>query len=282
MERIRQAVDRAKRSSSPDTQPQEDMALGVQHRTNARAPMATQSSGKEILLNGALLESNRIISHDIADPRSRSVDILRTQVLQSMDVKSWQVLGVTSPTAGCGKTVISVNLALSIARQPERSVLLVDMDLQKPQVANYLGLNCDRGLLSVLEGRTTLSNTIIEASIRNQKILVLPCETSTLRSSEWMASRSMSSLLQEIRRNFNAWTVILDLPPILTSDDVISILPQIDCTLFVVGAGISTVPEIKECNKHLESTSVVRVVLNKSSDTGAGYYSRYSDGPISA
>src|SRR6185437_16710906 len=101
-----------------------------QSASTGQQPQAAQSADNAILLNAAHLESTRIIAHDIADPRSKSFDMLRTQVLQSMDMKSWQVLGVTSPTAGCGKSVISVNLALSIARQQERAVLLVDMDLQ--------------------------------------------------------------------------------------------------------------------------------------------------------
>jgi protein-tyrosine kinase len=192
MERIRQAVERAKVSGAAVTPPQEQAGFAAQQaaiRPTASTPGLAQSWGTEVALNGAHLESNRIISHDIADPRSRSFDMLRTQVLQSMDLNSWQVLGVTSPTAGCGKTVVATNLALSIARQPERSVLLVDMDLQKPQVASHLGLKCNTGLLSVLEGRTKLSSTIIQASISSQKFLVLPSESSTLRSSEWMASR---------------------------------------------------------------------------------------------
>ena len=78
--------------------------------------------------------------------------MLRTQVLQAMDQKNWQFLAITSPTAGCGKTVTAINLALSIARQPERSALLVDMDLQRPAVANYLGIKCRHGVRSILEG----------------------------------------------------------------------------------------------------------------------------------
>ena len=198
--------------------------------------------------------------------------MLRTQILQPMDMKSWHLLGITSPTEGCGKTVVATNLALSIARQPDRSVLLVDMDLQKPKVASYLGLQCDQGLLSVLEGRTQLTNAIIPTRIRNQKLLVLPCEAATLRSSEWMASRAMSALLQDIRRNFPGWTVILDFPPILATDDFIVVAPQIDCVLFVVGAGLSTKTEIKECNKHLDTSSVVRIVVNKAQEPAASYY----------
>src|SRR4029077_10991999 len=109
-------------------------------------------------------------------------------------------LGVTSATEGCGKSVVATNLALSIARQPGRSVLLIDLDLQKPQVANYLGIDCDRGILSVLAGRTNLQDAVVQARIRNGQVLVLPCETPAANSSAWIASRGMSTLLQDIKR----------------------------------------------------------------------------------
>ena len=93
----------------------------------------------------------------------------------------------------------------------------------------------------------------------------------------------MTAIFQEIRRNFKACTVIFDLPPVLPSDDVISILPQIDCVLFVAGGGTTTAPEIKDCNKYLESTSILRVVLNKATDATTAYYpySGYSGAPAS-
>ena len=105
-----------------------------------------------------------------------------------------------SPSPGCGKTVTAINLAFSIARQPERSALLVDLDLQKPQVASTLGLNCESGVVSVLEGRTSLSSAIIRARVGESCIMVLPAETSTSSSSAWMASRAMEHMLQEIKR----------------------------------------------------------------------------------
>jgi protein-tyrosine kinase len=272
MEHIRQAVERAKNSRASDGQPQAQL----QQPYATGAPDPGSAARNETVLNATRLEAKRIIAHDIADPRSKSFDMLRTQVLQSMDANSWQFLGVVSPTAGCGKSVVSTNLALSIARQPERSVLLVDMDLQKPQIANQLGLRCNQGLISLLEGKTALSRAIIPSRVRNSRLFLLPCETSVLNSSEWMASRAMSALLNEIRRDFKNYVVIFDLPPILLSDDVISILPQIDCALFVAAAGYTSAPEIRECNKHLESTPVVRVVLNKATDATPTYYYSYS------
>jgi protein-tyrosine kinase len=280
MEHIRQAVERTKGAQAAAPQPHGPMASPLQQAQEAQISAgAGVAQTRGISLNTAHLESRRIVSHNVADARSKPFDMLRTQVLQAMDLKSWQLLGVTSPTPSCGKTTISVNLALSIARQPHRSVLLVDMDLQRPEVANTLGLKCDRGLVSVLEGKASLHDVLIQAHVGQENLLVLPCANSTMRSSAWMASQAMTVLLQQIKRDFRAWTVILDLPPILTSDDVISILPQVDSVLFVAAAGVSTLSEIKECNRHLQSASIVRVVLNKSAGVATKYYSRYAYGP---
>lgn len=283
MEKIRQAIERAKASGpAPSQAPDfsDPSMLPPQVRPGLIAPsVPRQYASKEVALNGGHLESKRIIAHDVTDPRSKSFDMLRTQVLQTMEIKAWQTIGVTSPTPGCGKTVVSTNLALSIARQQSRPVLLVDLDLQKPQIANYLGLNCKHGILSLLEGRTDLPGAIVEACIKNQRISVLPCEASTLGSSEWMASKSMDALMQQIKRDFNDCIVIFDLPPVLTGDDVITILPRIDCVLFVAAIGMTTMSDIKESNKHLELASIVRVVLNKSSEMPATYYSRYAENP---
>ena len=283
MDHIRQAIERAKESNAAAPQPHGLMASPLQQpqiQTNPGGLGAQNTGARKVTLNGVHLESKRVIAHDVVDGRSKSFDMLRTQVLQTMDMKSWQLLGVTSPSAGCGKTMISVNLALSIARQPHRSVLLVDMDLQKPSVARTLGIECEHGLVSVLEGRTRLQDALVNAHIGHENFLVLPCETSTLKSSAWLASQAMTTVLQEIKRDFRAWTIIIDLPPVLTSDDVITILPQIDCALFVASAGVSTLTEIRECNKHLQSTSIVRVVLNKAADSTMTYYSRYANDAV--
>jgi protein-tyrosine kinase len=280
MEQIRQAVERAKASGMPTSGPQVRTGAGqpAQHQADfsaSRPDAAPQVKIREAELNREHLESRRIIAHNPADPRSSSFDMLRTQVLQSMDQRNWQFLAVTSPTPGCGKTVTAVNLALSIARQPERSVLLVDLDLPRPQVASTLGVRCQHGLLSVLDGRAALADAMIQARIDNHRFMVLPTEAPILGSSELIASRAMSSLLQGIKRDYRSRTVILDMPPMLSSDDVIAMLPQIDCILLVAAVGNSTVSEIKECHRHLQAREVVRLVLNKSSESTTRYMAKY-------
>ena len=199
-------------------------------------------------------------------------DVLRTQVLQAMDQKNWQFLAITSPTEGCGKTVTAINLALSIARQPERSALLIDMDLQRPAVANYLGIKYRHGVRDILEGRATLADAIIRANADSCEIMVLPAEAPTVHSSELIASRNMDTMLQDIKRNFRPQTVIFDMPPLLQGDEVLATLPKIDAVLLVTAVGISTLHEIKECNRHLQATEVIRVVLNKSHETIKRHY----------
>jgi protein-tyrosine kinase len=261
MDQFKQAINLA-RGVAP-------VARGADHEPREDLPHPIDSLGslqevrnKNLPLKAAHLESMRIVSHNKDDLRARSFDMLRTQVLQSMDTSGWQFLAVTSPTAGCGKTVTACNLALSIARLPERSVLLVDLDMRKPKVVSYLGIKRDFGLLSVLQGRQNLSEAIVQVGIEREQFLVLPGEP-TKASSEWMASPTMVTLLQTIKREFRSRIVILDLPPILAGDDVLSILPHLQSVLLVAEAGSSSVSEIKECTKHLKSTPVVRVVINK-------------------
>ena len=67
-------------------------------------------------------------------------------------------------------------------------------------------------------------------------------------------------------------TVILDMPPMLVSDEVITLLPRIDCVLLVAAVGTTTPAEIAECNRHLQAAEVVRLVVNKVPGTGNRYY----------
>jgi protein-tyrosine kinase len=275
MEHIRQAIERARTSGGGGTNRRDYAAWSsprtlIEPRFGVEKPIEWE--GQQIDLDVRHLESRRIIAHNDSDPRSKSFDMLRTQVLQSMDQKNWKILGITSPTPGCGKTVTAINLAFSIARQPERSVLLIDLDLQKPHVASCIGVKCSTGLISVLEGQTSLKNAVIKTRVGKCLIPVLLAESSASGSSAWMASRAMSTMLQEIKRDCRSHIVVLDLPPMLSSDDVIALLPQLDCVMLVAAVGRSKVSEVEECAAHLQSADVVRLVLNKVPGLNAKYY----------
>jgi protein-tyrosine kinase len=277
MEQIRQAVERAKEAQPTQLASPPTHSFPLPPGAIVDPAFTAQPSfGDFVVLDPRFLEAKRIIAYDVSDHRGRAFDMLRTQVLQTMALHTWHMMAVTSPSPGCGKTVTAINLALSIARQPDKPVLLIDFDLQRPQVGNYLGLKPKQGVLSLLEGRAKFRDVVVNARVADSQFTVLPCETSTLRSSELIASKAMAGLLKEIKQAFKNWTIIVDLPPILAGDEVISILPQMDCVLFVAAAGTSTPAQVKQCVRHLEGAPVIRVVLNKATESSHAYYSRYT------
>ena len=142
MENIRQAVERVKAHQSAGSG-QKSLAGSAVPRlhseTDVGAACGNDAQNQEIELNSVYLQSKRIISHLITDPRSRSFDMLRTQVLQSMDLKGWKTLAVTSPTPACGKTLTALNLAVSIARQPEQIGVVGGFGFPKTTGRSLLG-----------------------------------------------------------------------------------------------------------------------------------------------
>jgi protein-tyrosine kinase len=265
MENIRQAVERARSRSQErsGTQPRQARYFGD-------TPEAVERRSPEVELDADHLRSQRIVAFDGKDPHSRSFDMLRTEVLRSMDLMGWKTLAVTSPTPNCGKTLTAINLALSIARQPERQVLLADLDLRRPRLASYTGLTCEGGTVAVIEGKVGLENAVARGRVGDSQLEFLPTLPAA-NYSDLVSSRAMKLFLEDITRPAHSQIVVLDLPPLLAGHDVISILPQVDCVLLVTAVGTTTVAEIQEANKYLADASIVRVVLNKVTQTSNPY-----------
>jgi protein-tyrosine kinase len=273
MENIRQAIERAKlhhgQQNGIGLEPPRQHVFGDTNLVFGDANKDAERA-KEIELDLAQLQSHRIVSYDGRDPRSRSFDMLRTEVLQSMDQKGWSTLAVTSPTPSCGKTLTALNLALSIARQHERQVLLADLDLRKPHVATCLGLKFTEGVGDVMEKRIELHDAMVKARVGDSRLEILPTAPAS-NSSDLIGSSAARMLLEKITGRSPSRIVIIDLPPLLTGHDVISILPYVDCVLLVAAVGTTKISEIKECNKYLEGTGVVRFVLNKVPESTTPY-----------
>lgn len=213
-------------------------------------------------LGEAALEKHRIIGHR-ESATARRFDILRTEVLQEMDKNGWQFLGVTSPTAGCGKSTVACNLAMSLGRLVGRPPLLVDLDIRKPSVARYLGLRCELGIVDVLKEKADLAQVVKNVSAGPASLAVLPAKGETRHSSDLLVSDSMTALLQVVKREYRNRIVIFDLPSVLAGDDVSAILPRLDALILVTGADRSKIADIQECRRVLERSPVIRVVVNK-------------------
>lgn len=221
------------------------------------------------------LERHRIVAFNKNDPSSLGFDLLRTQVLQKMEERGWRTLAVTSPASGCGKSVVAINLAMSIAHQTGRTSMLVDFDLRRPRVAEYLGLSATPSLNEVLCGEVPLAQALVNPGI--PRMVVLPTGRPEAKPAELMASKRVATMIRELRERYHDRVVMFDLPPILAVDDAMAVLPHIDCVLMVVGDGDVTQAEVKESLRYLAGVELLGVVLNKAEKSGKQYskYARY-------
>lgn len=214
-----------------------------------------------VSMDAAHLDRHRVVSHQKTHPASWAFDVLRTQVLQKMDENGWRTLAITSPSVESGKTVVAINLAMSIAQQTNRTALLVDFDLRRPSVARYLGLNRSLSLNDFLDGRANVSDALVNPGI--ERFVVLPTNQPVTGASEVLSSSKVGHLIGDLRERYSDRIVIFDLPPVLAADDVMSVLPRIDCVLMVVGSGVSTENEVEEAMSRLSKANLLGVVLNK-------------------
>ena len=277
MEHIKKAIERARLE-------RQDLALhAYPHRTAgprgsqagkpARPPVAvaTAPPGQIVATERHHLEAMRIVAYDAADPRSTHYDMLRTQVLQRMEGASFQTIAVTSPRLGCGKTVTSINLALSMARQSEQTVLLVDLDLRKPQVARYLGLAPSAGIHDIVSGKCELSQAMLVPDLCSGRLAILAAPGPVASPTEHLVSAAMKTALARLKQQAGCQIILFDLPPMLSSDDFLAFLPQADCALLVAASGESTVQDIAECERLIDPEKFLGCVLNKVRETEAGY-----------
>ncbi|UJW82781.1 CpsD/CapB family tyrosine-protein kinase [Hydrogenophaga sp. SL48] len=214
-----------------------------------------------VSMDAAHLDRHRVVSHQKTHPASWAFDVLRTQVLQKMDENGWRTLAITSPSVESGKTVVAINLAMSIAQQTNRTALLVDFDLRRPSVARYLGLNRSLSLNDFLDGRANVGDALVNPGI--ERFVVLPTNQPVTGASEVLSSSKVGHLIDDLRERYSDRIVIFDLPPVLAADDVMSVLPRIDCVLMVVGSGVSTENEVEEAMSRLSKANLLGVVLNK-------------------
>ena len=214
-----------------------------------------------VQLNLEHLGKNRVVAFNKYDAMSINFDLLRTQVLQKMHENGWRTLAITSPAPEAGKTVVAINLAMSISQQTNKTVMLVDFDLRRPKVGTYLGLPMEKSLNDLLDDTANLSEVLVNPDM--PRLVVLATKTSVRNSSETLSSQKISDLVKDLRQRYESRIVIFDLPPVLVIDDALALLPQIDCVLMVVANGMSTKREIEDSHKLIPTEKLVGTVFNK-------------------
>jgi capsular exopolysaccharide synthesis family protein len=186
---------------------------------------------------------------------------LRSRIAQLERDQPVRVIQVTSPGKGDGKTVTTLNLALTMAREFQRRVLVIDADLRHPRVHALLGLEAGPGLADVLTGHASLADAMVE--LPGHHLTVLRAGRAYDRPAEMLGSAPMRRLIDTLRAQFDR--IVIDSAPAVVADPV-AIAPIVDGLLLVVRAGVTTKPAIARALGSLASSRLLGLVFN---DSGA-------------
>ncbi len=217
-----------------------------------------------------VMRRNRILSAVSDVSVRRAYKILRTRVSHRLVANGWRSVGVSGTTAGEGKTLTAVNLALALAQDVNNWVFLVDLDLQRSKVGTYLGMRYETGLTDFLTGQAQLSQVVYDIGV--PRLAVVPNLQPIEHSSEMLTSPRMSEFMDFLKTEPPRRIVVFDLPPLLASDDVIAFAPQADSFLLVVSQGQTARRTLSNAKEMLAEMNVMGVVLNRSTERNDSPY----------
>ncbi len=261
MERIKQALERARAEREATAAPA--MAAGPQTVAGSGMPPAVAySQTRNVKVSVQDLERNRLVANLDNSRFADAYKMLRTQVLQRLEDNGWNVLAVTSPGPGEGKTTTALNLAVSLAMEVGHTVLLVDANLRHPSLHTCLGLPGATGLTDYLLNDTPLSELLVHPKGIDH-VTLLPAGRSISNSSEMLNSPKMLRLTEEMKTRYPGRIVLFDLPPVLDAPDTLAFLPCVDAALLVVEEGRTTRKDTKRAVELMENINVLGTVLNK-------------------
>ena len=193
--------------------------------------------------------------------------LLLGRLLHLQSKMSLKRLLITSAGRSEGKTTVCANLAITIARETDRKVLLVDADLRKPDVHRIYGLPNEYGLTDILKNGHDLSKAI--RKVRGMNLYVVTAGSTDSQPLTTSSILSLKLILDQMNTAFD-W-VLIDTPPILVAADTPLLAKLADGILFVVGASETPRDLVVKAKGLLENVPVVGAVLNRHNPIAASY-----------
>jgi non-specific protein-tyrosine kinase len=230
---------------------------------------------RQVTLNEELVVENRCVALRSELPEVDYYRVLRTQILQLTQKSGGNTIMITSPLPGEGKTLTAVNLALTFARDFKKTALLVDCDLRKQQVQEFLGFRSSRGLVDYLLYDCPVSDLMIWPGI--EKLTVISGGRTMEESTELLGSPRMQALVTEMKTRYPDRYVFFDVPAVLDGADALAFAPLVDHILLTVRAGSTPQAEIRKAAALLPREKILGLVLNRE-DKGKKKKSRINSG----
>ena len=203
---------------------------------------------------------------------AEQIKLLKAQILYRTAGVIPSPMAVTSALPGEGKSFISANLAVSIAQELDRHVLLIDCDLRKPGIHSLFGFADPPGLSEHLTQGTALSDLLLRT--RERCLSILPAGALPPNPSELLSSRKMADLLIEVSARYKDRVIILDTPPVAMTAEGNTLAQFVEAVLLVVKHNGTPKDQLKELVKRMGTEKILGAVLNNV-DKYAQSYGRY-------
>lgn len=188
-----------------------------------------------------------------------------------------RVILISSAHKNEGKSLTTVNLAISLAQGYDHSVLIVDAELRMPTCHRYLNITPKYGLSDYLNSNNTieLSDVLIHTGI--EKLVLLPAGNSVNNPLELLSSNTMRRLMDEMKQRYHDRIILIDSPPTLLFAETRALADFADGVLLVVREGHTSLEDIQECQRLLNN-KIFGLVYNATEfvqTTPNYYYSSY-------
>ena len=236
----------------------------------------------------ALVRAGLLPSEDEASGRlSNEVRRAKLPLLNNATGKSAKVpefadrIAVTSAVPGEGKTFTAIHLAMSLAREPDFEVLLLDADIPKSDVTRTFGLEGYPGLMDILvDEMRRPTDVILRTDVPN--LFLVPAGQRSSLAAELFGGRRMVQVLEELGASNKQRLLVFDSSPLLATPEARVLASQMGQVVVVVGAGHTRRYELKSALEGLGGSQYVGLILNKSrlpaiENPYYGYYGQYGN-----
>ena len=293
MSLIEQAVEHLQRQRPAEPAPEQVPQV---LRQPAERPKDVPASGAPVELAAAPCRGDRRIQIDVPALRSAGLiapqdeerqlaaeyRVIKRPLLAGMTgenrLRLGNILVVTSALPGEGKTFTAINLALCLALERDREVVLVDGDVAKAHLTDVFGLDGEPGLLDLGAGTCNLEDVIVRTD--NASLYVLPAGSKHAEATEILRSERTTALLAALASDPRR-IVLIDSPPLLVTSEAGVVSSLGGQVVMVVKAAGTPQEAVLRALENITDEKPVSLVLNQADAEhvqGYGYYGRYSYG----
>ena len=199
--------------------------------------------------------------------------ILRSNLLYPVTGNPPRSVMVTSPMPEEGKSFVAANLAISVALNINRHVLLMDCDLRRPSIHSRFGFGDVPGLSDYLTTGVPLSDLLIRTSV--DKLTILPGGSPPDNPSELLSSERMSELLAEATERYHNRLIILDSPPPTLTAETSVLARWVEGIIIVVNHGKTPREGVSDVIDKMGREKIIGAVMNNFEVYSSRYYGKY-------